>query len=116
MDSFFTLMNPEISIQILRVSADRKALDMSDILALIAYVKFSIGQILFRNLPFFANLLEIGYMYCKLSRLNLWLWQEITSRQAKSRLSGLNEVHEIRYCYPVGASDIELEKSHLIKV
>ena len=43
-------------------------------------------------------------------------WQAICSRQVKSRSSGLNEVHEIRYCYPVGASDTKLEKSHLIKV
>jgi hypothetical protein len=43
-------------------------------------------------------------------------WHVTISRQVKSRSSGLNEVHEIRYCYPVGASDIELEKSHLIKV
>ena len=59
---------------------------------------------------------EIRYMYLKLRCLTLWSWQENTSRQVKSRSSGLNEVHEIRYCYPVGASDTKLEKSHLIKV
>ena len=74
-------MIPEISIQILRVSADRKALDMSDILALIAYVKFSIGQILFRNLPFFANLLEIGYLYKKSRSLDLCFWQAVQMLQ-----------------------------------
>ncbi len=40
MDSFFTLMIPEISIQTLRVFADRKTLDMSDFTQLYLSLKF----------------------------------------------------------------------------
>jgi len=47
---------------------------------------------------------------------DLWFRQVNTSRQVKSRSLGLNEVHEIRLCYPVGDFDNKSRKSHLTKV
>ena len=54
--SVFTLIILEIAIQKMKISSISKTTDMSDILALIAYVQFSIGQILFAGVCLFAIL------------------------------------------------------------
>jgi len=48
-------MNIQIAIQKMKISSTSKTCDMSDILALIAYVQFSIGQIHFTEFAFFCN-------------------------------------------------------------
>jgi len=53
---FFTLMIPKIANQKVKISFCSKTLDKSDILALIAYLQLSIGQILFQGFAFFAIL------------------------------------------------------------
>jgi hypothetical protein len=53
---FRGLRIPEIANQKVKISAISKTLNKSDILALIAYLQFSIGQIHFGGFAFFAIL------------------------------------------------------------
>jgi hypothetical protein len=78
----FTLINIQIAIQKMKISFTFKTFDMSDLLALIAYVQFSKTEILngnpFSRICLFCIFVRNRISVMKIEVLGPAFWQDIT--------------------------------------